>query len=121
MIRDLKENKTLSCAYDQIFCPVFINDLTGILHEALEKDLRGLYNTCSPESFSRYELALLLKTKLNIKTGEIVKCSIKDIDSPDKLAANISMNSDKIRKDTGYVFSKMSEHINKLKEIFSDI
>jgi len=116
LISQLKENRTLSCAADQIFCPIYINDLVNLFYLACDKNLRGLYNFSSSETFSRYELAALLKSELNIKQGKIVKCLIKDINSADCLPQNISMKSDKIREATGYKFSKMSDHIKKIKE-----
>jgi len=116
LISQLKEDKTLNCAADQIFCPIYINDLVNLFYLACERNLRGLYNFASPETYSRYELASLLKLELNIKQGKIVKCLIKDINSDDCLPQNISMKSDKITEALGYKFTKMPDHIVKIKE-----
>ncbi|MBN2545432.1 MAG: SDR family oxidoreductase [Spirochaetes bacterium] len=115
LVSQLKEGKVLNCAIDQIFCPVHIEDLVNLFYLACEKNLRGLYNFCSTESFSRYELANLLKSGLDIKQGKIVKCLIKDINSLDCLPQNISMRSDKIIDALEYKFSKMSDHIKEIK------
>ena len=49
----LKNNETLKCATDQIFCPIYIQDLVQILDFAIKKNLTNLYNIASPEGLYR--------------------------------------------------------------------
>lgn len=115
-ISDLKKGKTIYCAIDQIFSPIYIEDLISLFYKAINMKLTGLYNFCSPESFSRYELAIMLKEELKIQDGNIIPCKIDEIKNVDKLPKNISMNPSKIINATGHNFIKMNELINKIKE-----
>lgn len=115
LISDLMSNRTIYCATDQKFCPIYIDDLIGVLYLALLKNLRGLFNIASTECFSRYEFALLAKESLKLQAGTIIPCLISDIESQDTLPRDISMSNSKIIKATGHGFVPFKTVIKKVK------
>lgn len=115
--KQLKNNETIKCAEDQIFCPTYVKDLAEVLNLALEKNLSGLYNMASPEYFSRFQIAQMIKSQLKIESGKIISCSIKEMEFKDARPLNTSLNSDKLLKATGFKFTKLKECINELKNV----
>lgn len=115
--QQLKNNEIIKCATDQIFSPLYIQDLAKIIDIAIEKNLEGLYNTASPESFSRFQLTNLIKEKLNIETGKVIPCSIKDFQFADNRPLNTSLNVDKIIRDANFQFTSIEQYIQKLNKI----
>jgi len=83
----------------------------------IEKKLYGLYNIASPESFSRFELASMLKSQLKIESGKIIPCSIRDFNFLDIRPFNISLNTEKLIKDANFKFSQMKNCISKLEKL----
>lgn len=116
-ICQLKRNKKIKCATDQLFSPIYIDDLVNSLELALRERLNGLYNLASPEYFSRYRLSLLLKSELNIKSGEIIPCSIKDFNFLDSRPLNTTLNVGKFVNVTGFKFTKMQTCIKTLERL----
>ena len=112
----LKNNEEIYCAQDQRFSPTYIKDLANAINISIEKNLRGLYNIASQESFSRFGLANMVKEKLNIKTGKIIPCSIRDFNFLDSRPLNTCLNVNKFIQETRFKFSKVEDCINKLKE-----
>ena len=115
LVEQFKNNETVKCATDQIFSFTYVDDFVKALDLAIEKKLNGCYNIASPEIFSKFELTKLLKSKLEIKSGEIVSCSINDFKFLDSRPLDTSLKPDKIIKETGFEFSKMETCIGKLR------
>tara|TARA_Y100000310_G_scaffold31490_1_gene29867 strand:- start:480 stop:1340 length:861 start_codon:yes stop_codon:yes gene_type:complete len=116
IFEELKNNETIKCATDQIFSTIYVKDLVKLLEVVIEKNLQGLYNVVGPEYFSRFDLAKKIKSQLNIESGKIVPCSIKDFDFIDNRPFNTSLNPEKIIRDTGFEFTKMVDCIKNLGE-----
>ncbi len=116
----LKRNQKIKCATDQIFSPTYIGDLVSSLELALNKKLIGLYNIASPEYFSRYDLVMLIKSELNISSGEIIPCSIKDFNFLDSRPPNTSLNVGKFIQATGFTFTKMRDCIKTLEGLVKE-
>jgi len=99
----IKNNQKIYCAYDQIFSPIYINDIVKGITDLIERDCDGIYHLSGKKSFSRLDLLeILLKHVRNssqIKT-EVVKCSIHDFPLLEKRPLNVSMKPDKLIKAT---------------------
>jgi dTDP-4-dehydrorhamnose reductase len=57
----------LLAARDQLFCPTHVNDLVKVIHELQAKYVSGIFNVCSPEGWSRYEIALALADAMRVE------------------------------------------------------
>lgn len=111
----LKNNDTIRCATDQIFSPTYVSDIVRALDVSIQKELRGCYNIASTETFSRFQLARMVKSQLGIRTGKIIPCSIRDFDFLDPRPLNTSLNPNKFIKATNFKFTSIQECLNTLK------
>ena len=114
LVNQLRGGKIVRCANDQKFSLTYIKDLTKIINEVLDRDFYGIYNIASTGSFSRFELAKLLREELRIDSGEIIPCSIRDFGFSDPLPSDLSMNNKKIKKVLEIKFSDINEYLKKL-------
>lgn len=114
-IRRLQENETLRCVADRLFSPSYVGDIVRAVDELLKKNLYGCYNIASPESFSRFEIALLIKKNWGIPTGKVIPCSFKDLHFSDNRPLNLTLNTEKFIKATGFSFISLEDSLNLLK------
>jgi len=115
--RQLYNNEEIRCATDQIFSPSYVEDIAYALDIAIQKNLKGLYNVVSPESFSRFELASMVKSQLNISSGKIIPCSIKDFNFFDNRPLNTSLKCEKFINATNMKFTLMQDSLEILQNI----
>lgn len=117
IIERLKRGEILRQAIDQKLTPTHIDDLVKILDISIQKKLRGLYNIVASEIYSRYDLALLVKSQLGISFGEIIPCSIRDFNFLDNRPLDTGLINTKITKEIGYKFKNISESLEELKAL----
>ena len=84
-------NEYLTEAYDNISCPMLINDLIEIVLELQSKGTTGLVQVCGKESWSRYDLAVEIAKKMNLPHSKIIKEKIENIFPTTKRPKNTSM------------------------------
>lgn len=111
MISDIVSGKTVKAAYDQIFCPTLIEDLLRITLEIQATSLNGLFNVCSPQAISRYELALKIALLCDVDPGNIVRISIDDLNETFRRPHNTSMLSNKISNTINARFTSIDDCI----------
>lgn len=112
----LLNNETIYSATDQRSSLLYIEDLVRVLDTSLEKNLRGLYNFGSPESFGRYEVSKMVKEHLGIKSGKITPCLINELGFPDLRPLDTSFNMKKLIQNTGFRFTPMKKCLDELKK-----
>jgi dTDP-4-dehydrorhamnose reductase len=106
--------KTIKAAYDQIFCPTLIEDLLRITIEIQVKDLKGLFNVCSPQAISRYELARKIALYCRVDPDNIARISIDDLNENFRRPHNTSMVCDNILNSITARFTSIDDCILKL-------
>jgi len=116
-VEQLQNGEIIHCAEDQILSPTYVEDIVHALDLSLQNSLRGCYNIASPEKFSRFRLATMLKSYLGVKSGKIIPCSIRDFNFLDLRSLNTSLNPGKFIKATGFRFSEMEACMDKLKSV----
>jgi dTDP-4-dehydrorhamnose reductase len=109
----LKKNQIVFAAYDQIFCPIYIGDLIKIIFELQQINAKGLFNICSENSISRYDLAFKIAKNLNIDTSMVKKISIDDLNKSFKMPKNLSMCCKKLKKTIPITFTSIENLIFK--------
>ena len=97
MAKKLHSGVLLSEAYDQVFCPIWVEDLMKATLSLFNKQARGLYNVCGAQGISRYQMAISLASKMGISEDRVRKCSIDDIDPSSPRPHNTSMDCSKLR------------------------
>ena len=99
-LKQIRTEKNITVAADQVFSPVFVDDVISAVLVLLEKKAWGLYHLGNDRGFSRRQLLELLLSKMKKKI-EITGCSIDDFPLIEKRPKNVSMNTAKIRKVKG--------------------
>jgi len=117
-IKQLQNDETIHCAADQILSFTYIKDIVRSVDAAIKNNLRGCYNISPLESFSRFELAKIVKKQLGIKKGKIVPSSINDFDFLDMRPKNTSLNSTKFIKATNFEFNTIQTCMDILKKSY---
>lgn len=115
-IEQLENNETLRYAEDQFFSLSWVGDITKAVDCLIKNKLLGCYNISSPESFSRYEIGIIVKTELGIRSGKIEPCSLRDFTFTDQRPLNTTLNSEKFMKATGYKFTYLEHNLDLLKK-----
>lgn len=115
-IEQLERGEHLRCATDQRFSPSCVTDIARALHRIVSRRLTGLYHVASPESFSRYELARLVQRTLDIRTGHVEPCSIRDFPFLEARPLDISLDSRAFRAAAGFRFIPMQTHLRALRQ-----
>lgn len=96
MAKKLTDGHQLTEAYDQIFCPMLLDDLVNTTVRLQSMGAKGIINVCGNQSWSRYQLAEMLAVKLGIPTNRIVKDSIDNIVKSSKRPHDTSMRIDRL-------------------------
>ena len=114
----LKGKRKFFGASDQIFSPLYVNDLKKIILLFLKKKIIGTYNICGPKSYSRYKIYNLIYENLkkkypNLKL-EIKKININDLKFPEKRPKNISLKSFKLNKLINFKINNIEDIIQGL-------
>ena len=112
MAAKLIHKNFLKEAYDQIFCPILIDDLIEIIICLISNESKGIINVCGEKAISRYDLAASLAKTLNIDNKFIQKVSIDDINIGSPRPKNTSMCIDKLKKLINYDISPLDKCID---------
>ena len=95
----LKNPVQITCATDQRFSPVFVENVVDAIVAAIDKNACGLYHVAGPESKTRIELLRLVVDeirKYQFFKVKITPCSILDFDLQEKRPVDVSMKPDKL-------------------------
>jgi dTDP-4-dehydrorhamnose reductase len=93
---NLTTNKSMNGFTDAIFCPMLVNDTARILIKMLKQGLTGLYHVVGPQSMSKYQFAVEVARRFNLKEGGISPRSIHTSNLSAKRSHNLSLSTNKI-------------------------
>lgn len=105
LLEIIKGKTVFKVAYDQIFSPLYVNDLKKIVRIFLKKKIKGTFNVGGPEKLSRLTVlksifqVLGRKTQSKIKFQEI---SLKEFPTLDNRPLNVSMNIKKLKSKINF-------------------
>ncbi len=114
---DLRKGRDLRLATDQIFSPSYVEDICRALGLLIEKRCLGCYNVCAGEPISRFELGVLVKARLGIKTGHVIPCTLSDFNFEDNRPLDTSMSNKRFIETTGFRFTTLAESLARLKQM----
>jgi dTDP-4-dehydrorhamnose reductase len=101
--------KSFSVAIDQMFTPIFVNDLVKITDCFVKEKIKGLYNVCGSISYSRYDLIDKFFKFLGIKDVIIKKSKLNDFKFQDNIPINVTMKNSLIKKKLNLEFTKLKK------------
>lgn len=119
-LNDLKNKKnTFVAASDQIFSPLYINDLTKVVNHFLKKEIKGIYNLGGPKKYSRYAIyKKIIKYAKNYLPNNykpnVIKTSLDKIKFIEKRPKNVSLNNKKLISNINFKLTLIDTIIKKL-------
>ncbi|MCX5751940.1 MAG: sugar nucleotide-binding protein [Candidatus Saganbacteria bacterium] len=108
----LSKGEEVRAAYDQCFCPTYIGDFVLAVAGLQAKGAKGIINVCSPQRWSRYELATWIARKMGVDQAKVKKISIDELDFKVKRLKNTTMVPEKFLLLNDFNFTPMSECID---------
>lgn len=100
----LKGETRIRCAEDQRFSPIYVGDVAEAVRATVENGCVGTYHVAGPQIYARIELLKMLLSKLQDRLDidiEIEACSINEFAVAEPRPIDVSMNTDKLIRDTG--------------------
>ncbi len=98
---NLKDKRPVKAAFNRIFNPTDVIDLSGWIYAALKKNIAGLYHLACPKTMSRYDFALWVAEENRLDKRLIEKIDFLSLPCEEKRALNSSLNVGKISKILG--------------------
>lgn len=107
MAAALIHDRKIKAAVDQIFCPILVQDVVYAISELQKKNLRGLFNLCGQEKWSRYDLALEVCRCLGKNPELIEKINLAELNDPFSRPGNTAMQTKKLHLHLSSAFSSI--------------
>lgn len=104
-LNQLENNEDICVAIDNIFSPIHVDEVVSLVVSLIALGEYGVYNICSPQSYSRYEMLDIVVnefSKYSDYEGNIIRGKLNEIDGAENLPLNTSLTSDKTARVTGY-------------------
>lgn len=99
------DDDEIRCIRDMEMSVVAKEDIYQACLIAVGRKLKGIYNLCSGEIYSRKELAIKFFELLGADNKNIVELDVEEFGFRDKRPLNIGLNHTKFREKTGYQFT----------------
>ena len=87
---------------DTLFCPLYVEDLAGILLEMLSKGLTGLFHVVSPEHLSKYDFGKRLASQFGLDASLIEPVRMADLKRDALRSLNLTLNPGKAQSALGW-------------------
>jgi len=89
---NMKPGDRLKLATDQIFTPLYIDELFGFIQKCIAENITGLYHLASTFPVNRFEIAKKAKKFFGICNVDLTSCSIDELGLVEKRPKNIDLN-----------------------------
>jgi dTDP-4-dehydrorhamnose reductase len=109
MASGLVLGQTIQAAYDQFFCPTLVSDVVKAVACLQAQEATGIINVCSPEIWSRYDLASSLAKTMKIPADRVHKVLLAEIDFRVKRPKNTSLIAKRLLLDCRLNFVPISK------------
>jgi len=96
--------------------PVFVEELAAAILLALERDLSGLYHVAGAEAASRCEFGRRVCAVFGLDERLIVPITVDDAVFPARRPLNVTLNTDKLARDSGFVASDLFAGLSRAKD-----
>src|SRR3989338_3773904 len=100
----------IRCAGDQVFSPIFIEDLVEAIIRVIDRDVSGIFHMSGPRSYVRIDLLkifLRAVQKIVRMDTRVEPCSINDFDLTERMPLNVSMSPGKSIRLLGLKLTNM--------------
>jgi dTDP-4-dehydrorhamnose reductase len=107
-VNNLRAGKPVNGFTDVIFCPMWVNDLSRLLIEMLEKNLSGLYHVVGAEVMSKYQFGVEVARTFGLRESLISPQSVLSSDLTAKRSHNLWLSTHKLSTDLGHEIPRFS-------------
>lgn len=97
MAKILASGGTVRAAYDQIFNPVLVSDVIKAVSILQTSGATGTVNVCSPEVWTRYNIALEMAKAIKVDRSRVIRISIDEIGP--RRPKNASMLTERLSRE----------------------
>ena len=113
----IKGKIVFKVAYDQIFSPLYVNDLKKIVRIFLKNKIKGTFNVGGPDQLSRLKVLKLIFQVLGKKIQSKIKfheISLNEFPTLDNRPLNVSMNIKKLKSNINFKMKNIRNIILKM-------
>jgi dTDP-4-dehydrorhamnose reductase len=111
-VEEIRAGARMRCATDQVFSPIAVDDVAGILAALAGHQATGLYHLGGPKPLSRIDLLRLLLASIQaVDAGarvDVVPCSLHDLPFLEKRPLDTSLDIEKLQSTIAWDFLPMS-------------
>lgn len=112
-VHNLEAGRTIKGFTDILFCPMMILDLSEVLVEAVEKDLKGLFHSVGPESMSKYDFGCAIASKFGFDTALIQPASVNEGNLTAARSPNLTLSTARLASALGHPLPAFEPGLNK--------
>lgn len=114
IINKLRNGKPVNLFVDNFFSPIYTGDLSRIILEMSEKNLKGLYHVSGSEKISKYKFGLKVAEVFNLNKGCIKPIKFDSMKRKANRPKDTSLRCDKIKKE-GFELKNVEEGLRMMK------
>src|SRR6185503_4695022 len=107
-VNSLSDGKNVNGFTDVIFCPMWVNHLSGLLVEMLQRDLRGLYHVVGAQAMNKYQFGVEVARKFGLRESLIAPQSVEISSLTAKRSHNLWLSVHKLSTDLGHEIPEFS-------------
>ena len=120
LIDELRNQNRISIVADQYGTPTLADDLAQALLVLFEKGKQGIYNTVGSEWINRFNFAQKVAEVFELNSKLIQETTSNQLKQPALRPLKGGLKIDKIRLETGFEFSSVSEGLEVIKQQIID-
>jgi dTDP-4-dehydrorhamnose reductase len=111
MASTLASGGIIQAAYNQVFCPTLVSDLISVVLKMQEKNFKETFNVCSPEKWSRYDLAMKLAGAMNRNADKVKRISLDDLGESFRRPKNTTLSVERLQEAIDFDFTPIDQSI----------
>ncbi len=115
-VNNLGIGKSMMGFTDVLFSPMNVYDLSTLLVEAADYDLKGIYHIVGAEAMSKYQFGIRIAQQFNFDPSLINPVSVKDGGLQAARSPNLTLATTKVSKALGHEMPDFSEGLRKFYE-----
>ena len=111
-----KKKKIYNYFIDSFFSPIYLPYIARVLIQFMKKDLKGVYNLCSPNKMSKYQFAKYMYPIFNLKDKFLGKNFLKNNKKLVTRPIDMSMSNLKLQSKIDFKIPIIQKQIVKMKK-----
>ncbi len=111
---NLKAGNQIQGFTDNLFCPLYVEDLAESLLEMLNAGLSGVYHVVSPEHLSKYDFGVQIAQRFGFDADLIKPIERKAVGRGAQRALNLALKPDKVQAVLGHRLPSVEAGIDRL-------